>query len=71
MPEVNDRNVQDNLIISINTNSEKYTVNYIGLCEEELVNIYNLESASKGKCKNNKLNYTKILLLLFHIQNST
>ena len=43
MPEVNDRNVQDNLIIAINAKSEKYRQTYKGRCEEELLNKFYLE----------------------------
>jgi hypothetical protein len=35
MPEVNDRDVQDHLIIAINTRSEKYKLTYKGRCEED------------------------------------
>jgi len=46
MPGVNDRNDQDNLIIYINTRSEKYNLTYRGRCEEELVHKFHLEPAS-------------------------
>jgi hypothetical protein len=33
MPEINDKELQDNLILAINTRSEKYNLNYKGLSE--------------------------------------
>ena len=46
MPEIRDKNLQDNLILTINTRSEKYNIQYIGTCEEEniLVHKFLLES---------------------------
>jgi len=43
MLEVNDGNIQDNLIIAINTKSEEYKLTYKGRCEEELLHIFYLE----------------------------
>ena len=43
MPDVNDRNVQDNLIIAINTKSEKYKLTYKGRCEEDLLQKFYFE----------------------------
>jgi hypothetical protein len=34
MPDVTDSEVQDNLILTINTRSEKYNLIYTGRCEE-------------------------------------
>ena len=38
--------VEDNLIISINTKSEKYNLTYKGRCEEKLLHKFHLEPAS-------------------------
>jgi len=35
MPDVTDSEVQDDLILTINTRSEKYNLIYTGRCEEE------------------------------------
>ena len=40
MPEIRDRHLQDNLIITINTRSEKYNLRYIGICEEENILVH-------------------------------
>jgi hypothetical protein len=50
MPEMRDRNVQDFLIIAINTRSQKYNLIYKGICEEEeeeLVHRFQLEPQSQ------------------------
>jgi len=39
MPEVYDNDIQENLIISLNTRSEKCNLIYTGRCEEE-ANVY-------------------------------
>ena len=46
MPDICDMNVEDNLILSINTKSEKYNLTYKGRCEEELVHKFLLEPVS-------------------------
>ena len=43
MQEVNDSDVQDHLIIAINTRSEKYKLTYKGRCEEDLLHKFYLE----------------------------
>ena len=42
MPDVTDNDVQDNLILSINTRSEKYLI-YTGRCEEKNIHKFRLE----------------------------
>jgi hypothetical protein len=43
MPVVTDSEVQDNLILTINTRYEKYNLIYTGLCEEENIHKFRLE----------------------------
>ena len=40
MPEIRDRHLHDNLIITNNTRSEKYNLRYIGICEEENILVH-------------------------------
>ena len=46
MPEVHDMDVEDNLIMVINTVLEKCNLNYKGKCVEELVHKFHLEPDS-------------------------
>ena len=43
MPVVNDRDVQDHLMVSINTRSERYTLTYKGRYEEDILHKFYLE----------------------------